>query len=157
MSTSKVDPIPPGYEGVTPSLCCKGAAAALDFYAAAFGAELRMKLADPDGVVGHAEITIGRARFMLSDEYPDWGVLSPATIGGNPVKFLLYVPDVDAAVARAVAAGATLARPVEDQFYGDRSGELRDPYGYTWTLATHIEDVSDAEMKKRAGELWNLS
>jgi len=142
-------PIPEGYHGATPYLCCKNAAAAIEFYKQAFGAIELMRLAEPSGRIGHAEIKIGDAPIMLSDEYPEWGVRSPQSLGGSPVAIHLYVDDVDALAKRAVAAGAKLARPVEDQFYGDRSGSLEDPFGHRWTVSTHKEDVSAGEMQRR--------
>ena len=140
---------PPGYHSVTPYLALRDARAALDFYARAFGAELMLKLDMPDGSIAHAEIRIGDSILMLSEENPDWGNRSPQSLGGSPVFLMIYVPDVDAAFARALEAGAEAVRPVADQFYGDRSGTLKDPYGYQWTLATHVEDVSTEEAQKR--------
>ena len=134
---------------LTPYLCAKGAAAALEFYARAFGAVETMRLAEPSGRIGHAEFKIGEATVMLADEYPEMQVLSPQSLGGAAVMMHLYVPDVDAFVARAVAAGATLVRPIEDQFYGDRAGTLVDPFGHRWMISTHKEDVSSAEMERR--------
>ena len=130
-------------------LTVKDAAGAFDFYHAAFGAEELFRLVEPGGKVGHAEIRIGNSTVMLSDEYPDFGALSPATVGGSPVKLHLYVEDADTFVARAVAAGATLLRPVADQFYGDRAGMIADPYGHSWQVATPKEQVSPAEMQRR--------
>jgi PhnB protein len=125
------------------------AKAALSFYAKAFGATELFRLTEPSGRVGHAEISIGDSVLMLNDEYPDFGARSPAATGGSPVAFHIQVPDADKAVERAVAAGATLVRPVEDQFYGDRSGMVACPFGYRWSLATPKESVSPAEMQKR--------
>jgi PhnB protein len=116
--------------------------------------ELPKGIAAPDGKIGHAELKIGTARFMLSDEYPDMGVRSPESIGGSPVTLHLYVEDVDATFAQAVAAGAKVVRPVDDQFYGDRAGKLVDPFGHFWFLATHKEDVATEEMKRRAEKLF---
>jgi len=147
MSTAK--PIPEGYHRATPYLCCKNAAAAIEFYKKAFGAIELMRLAEPGGRIGHAEIKIGDAPIMLSDEYPEWDVRSPQALGGTPVSIHLYVEDVDALARRAVAAGAKLTRPVEDQFYGDRSGSLEDPFGHRWNVSTHKEDVSADEMQRR--------
>jgi PhnB protein len=141
--------IPEGYEHATPYLCVKGASDAIAFYVQAFGAVETMRLAEPDGRIGHAEIKIGDAPLMLSDEHPEEGVLSPATLGGSPVAMHLYVADVDAFAARAVAAGAKLLRPIADQFYGDRSAVLRDPFGHQWFFATRKEDVDSAEMQRR--------
>jgi PhnB protein len=140
---------PPGYHSVTPYLSLRDAKSALDFYARAFGAELVLKLDMPDGKIAHAEIRIGDSILMMSEENPDWGNLSPLALNGSPVSLMVYVPDVDAAFARALAAGAEQVRPVEDQFYGDRTGTLRDPYGYQWSLGTHIEDVSTEEAQRR--------
>jgi PhnB protein len=146
----KVKPIPEGYRGATPYICVHDGAAAVDFYAKAFGATERTRMAEPSGKIGHAEIQIGEAIIMLSDEYPELNVRSPRSIGGSPSAILLYFEDVDAIAKRAVDAGAKLVRPVENQFYGDRSGKLEDPFGHTWWIATHVEDVSDEEMTKRA-------
>ena len=132
-------------------LIVKGAAEAIEFYKGAFGAmESYPRITDATGRVGHAEITIGRSPVMLADEHPEIGALSPETIGGCPVGFVLNVPDVDATVAQAVAAGGRLTRPVENQFYGDRTGEITDPFGYRWHLSTHVEDVPDDELRRRA-------
>jgi PhnB protein len=146
---SKVPFQPPGYHSVTPYLTIRDAKAALDFYARAFGAELVLKLDMPDGKVAHAEIRIGDSILMLSEENPEWGNSSPQLLGGSPVHLMIYVADADAACARALAAGAGQVRPVEDQFYGDRSGTVKDPFGYQWTLATHVEDVSTEEAQRR--------
>jgi PhnB protein len=144
---------PPGYHSVTPYLALRDAKAAIDFYRRAFGADLVLKLDMPDGSIAHAEIRIGDSILMLAEENPDSGNRSPLSCGGSPVSMMIYVADVDAAFARALAAGATRVRPVEDQFYGDRSGTLADPYGYQWTLATHIEDVSTEEAQRRMGAM----
>jgi len=144
-----VKPIPDGYHSVTPYLIVKGGAQALDFYARAFGAVERLRIGG-DGRIGHAEITIGDSCVMLADEHPEIGALSPTTVGGAPVSLHLYVEDVDAVVARAVAAGATLTRPVADQFYGDRVGGITDPFGHRWSVVTHKEDVSPEELQRRA-------
>ncbi len=145
-----VKPIPDAYPGATPYLICRGAAQAIDFYRRAFGAVERFRLEMPDGRIGHAEITIGKAVIMLADEFPEMGARSPQTIGGSPVSVLVYVEDVDAFTRRAEAAGAKVLRPVTDQFYGDRSVHLEDPFGHRWGFATHIEDVSPDEVKRRA-------
>jgi len=129
-------------------ICIAGAGAAIDFYRDAFGAKELMRLTEPDGKIGHAELQIGDAVLSISDEYPDYGTLSPKTIGGSSVKIHLDVADVDAFAERAIKAGATLVRPIEDQFYGDRSGQLADPFGYTWIVSTHLRDVPVDEMQK---------
>jgi len=142
-------PIPEGYHSITPYLIVGGAAQALEFYARAFGAKERMRLASPDGKIGHAEIEIGDSVVMLADEFPQMGARSPHAIGGSPVGICLYVTDVDAVFKQALAAGAKEVRPVQDQFYGDRSGTLLDPFGHQWTIATHIEDVPPDEIGRR--------
>ncbi len=141
--------MPAGYHTVTPHLVAQDAAAALAFYVRAFGAVERYRLVEPSGKIGHAELSIGDAVVMVCDEYPDFGAVSPAAYGGSPVKLLVYVDDCDAVVARAVEAGATLLRPVKDQFHGDRSGMVVDPAGFTWTIATRREEVSPDEMQRR--------
>lgn len=147
-----VSPIPAGYHSVTPYLLVKGAGAALDFYRRAFDAQELMRMAMPDGAIAHAEIRIGDSPIMLADEgdqSTDLGQKSPTTLGATSVSVMLYVDRVDALFEQALAAGATALRAVQDQFYGDRSGTLRDPYGHVWTLATHIEDVSPEEIDRR--------
>lgn len=144
-----VPPIPAGYHTVTPYLIINGAAAAIEFYQRAFGAKEVMRLGIPGGQIAHAEIKIGDSHVMLADEVPAMGFCAPDKLGKNPVSLLLYVDDVDAYFQRAVAAGAAMLRPVEDQFYGDRSGTLVDPFGHVWTLATHKEDVSQEEVERR--------
>jgi PhnB protein len=146
---SKVRPIPEGYHSVTPYLCCRDAAAAIEFYKKAFGATEVMRMGAPDGKVGHAEIRIGDSRVMLADEFPEMGFLSPQSVGGSPVMLHLYVEDVDATVPKAVAAGAKITRAVEDQFYGDRGGQLDDPFGHKWYVSTRKEDLSSEEVQKR--------
>jgi PhnB protein len=143
-------PIPEGYHSVTPYLIVTGAASAIEFYKHAFGAKELMRIPHPDGRVGHAELQIGDSRIMLADEFPEMGARSPMTLGGTPVGIQLYVDDVDAVTRRALAAGAKTLRPVKDQFYGDRSGTLSDPFGHQWTISTHKEDVSLEEMQRRA-------
>ncbi len=140
----------PDYHTVTPSIAIKGAAEAIEFYKRAFNATELHRMASPDGTVMHAEIQIGDARIMVSDEFPDWGVLSAKTIGGSPTTLYIYCEDVDAMTKQAVAAGAKELQPVTDQFWGDRSGKIEDPFGYRWGLATHIEDVSPEEMDRRS-------
>jgi PhnB protein len=154
---AKVKPIPEGYHTVTPYLCVNDARRALDFYKKAFGAVELMRMDQPDGTVGHAEIQIGDSRIMLADEYPHMGFKSPQSIGGTPVMIHLYVDNVDALYAQAVAAGAKSTRPVKDEFYGDRAGGLDDPFGHKWYIATHKEDVPAEEMKKRAAEAMSQS
>lgn len=145
-----VKPIPEGYRSVTPYLIVNDAHRALEFYARAFGAREVNRLVQPDGRVGHAEIEIGDSRVMLADEFPEMGARGPDSIGGSPVTIHLYVEDVDATVARAIAAGAKLASPVADQFYGDRTGKLTDPFGHQWYVATHREDVPLEEIARRS-------
>lgn len=144
-----VNYIPQGYHTATPYLIVKGAARAIDFYKQAFGATELMRFAGPGGSVGHAEIRIGDSPIMLADEMPQMGYRSPAALGGSPVSVMLYVPDVDKVVDRAVKAGAKLEKPVADQFYGDRNGTIHDPFGHVWTVSTHKEDVSPEEMQRR--------
>jgi len=145
-----VNAIPEGFQGATPYLCARGAAAAIEFYKKAFGAIEIMRMEAPDGRLGHAEIQIGTAKLMLADEYPEMGFRSPQTLGGSPVTIHIYVEDVDALAAQAESAGAKVLRPVADQFYGDRSCQLADPFGHVWSFATHKEDISPEEMKRRA-------
>ena len=142
--------IPEGYRTATPYLIVKGAADAIDFYKRAFGATEMLRMADPQGRVGHAEIKIGDSVIMLADEHPAMGYRGPRALGGSSVSILLYLEDVDTVFARAVKAGAKALRPVTNQFYGDRSGTLEDPFGHVWTIATHVEDVPPEEMKRRA-------
>ena len=148
----KVNPIPDNYHRVTPYLIIDGAADAIAFYKAAFGATELMRMPAPEGRIGHAEVKIGDSIVMLADETLGMGYKSPRTLGGSPISLLLYVEDVDRAVDRAVAAGAKLTRPVADQFYGDRTGGIEDPFGHQWYVATHVEDVSPEEMRKRSEE-----
>jgi len=150
---STVKPIPDGYHAITPYLSVKGAAAAIEFYKRAFGATEVLRMPRPDGRIGHAELTIGDSRIMLADEHPEIDFRGPQSLGGTPVHLHLYVPDVDAVVERAVGAGARLVRPVQDQFYGDRLGMVADPFGHVWSVATHKEDLSMAEIEKRAAAL----
>jgi PhnB protein len=154
---SRVKPIPDGYHAVTPFLVVSDAARAMEFYKAAFGAKERMRMAGPGGKIVHAEMTIGDAVIMVGDEFPEWGNLSPESLNGSPVRMALYVQDVDDVASRAVAAGAKVLVPVADQFYGDRSGRLADPFGHLWIVATHIEDVSPGEMQKRMDALSKKS
>ena len=150
MKKKKVKPIPDGYHSVTPYLSVRGASEAIGFYKKALGAKEVMRMPGPDGTIGHAEILIGNSRVMLADEHPQMQFVGPATRGGTTVHLHVYVPDVDKLVARALTSGARLVRPVKDQFYGDRLGTIEDPFGHVWHLATHKEDLSKAEMKKRA-------
>lgn len=152
---SNVKPIPEGYRGPTPYITVNNGAAAIEFYKQVFGAVEQMRLAEPNGRIGHAELKIGAGVIMLSGEYPDIGVLSPQTIGGSPVAIHVYVEDVDTVFARAVAAGAKVLRPVGDQFYGDRAGKFADPFGHVWFCATHKEDVSPEEIERRAAAMFS--
>jgi len=147
-----VNPIPDGYPRVTPYLCVDGASKAIDFYAHVFDASERMRMGDPSGKIGHAELSIGDSVIMVSDEYPEMNMVGPKAIGGTPVTISVYVEDVDATFDRAVKAGAKSLRPVENQFYGDRMGQFEDPFGHRWSVGSHIEDVSPDEMDKRAAE-----
>jgi PhnB protein len=151
MSTpeKKVEPIPAEYPGVTPYLSVHDAAAAIEFYKKGFDATEVMRLPGPDGKLGHAEIKIGNRLVMLADEFPEHGNLSPKTLGGSAVRLHLYVEDVDAFFTKAVSAGAKVLIPIADQFYGDRSGRLEDPFGHVWLVSTHVEDVSPEEMQRR--------
>ena len=150
---TKIKPIPKGYHAVTPYLCVKGAAGAIAFYKKAFGAKEVMRMPGPGGTIGHAELQIGDSRIMLADEFPEMNFRSPRSVGGTPVNIHLYVPDVDRVAKKAVAAGAKPLRPVANQFYGDRGGSVEDPFGHVWHIATHIEDVSMRELKKRAAAM----
>lgn len=151
MSQPKVKPIPDGYSSVTPYLIIRGAAKAIAFYKRAFDAtEVFPPFVDPNGRIGHAELQIGNSRIMLADEHPEIGAYSPDKLGGSPVSLMVYLDDVDTTSKRALGAGATLVRAVETQFYGDRICQIDDPFGHSWTLATHVEDVSPEEMQKRS-------
>lgn len=141
-----------GYHSVTAYLTVSDAAAAIEFYQRAFGATEHMRMPMGDKI-GHADVVIGDTHVMLADEFPDMGKLGPTSRGGATSSLMIYVPDVDAAFEKAVAAGAEVVRPVEDQFYGDRSGWLRDPFGHEWTLSTHVEDVSVDEMNRRMAQM----
>jgi PhnB protein len=151
---NKVKPVPDGHRTVAPYLAIKNAASALEFYKKAFGAIETYKLIIPDGRVGHAEIRLGDSLIMIADEFPEFGGKAPESLGGSPVSIHLYVEDVDAFVKKAVAAGARELKPVADQFYGDRSGQLQDPFGHLWWVATHKEDVAPEEMQKRVLALF---
>lgn len=148
-----VQAIPSGYASVTPYLIVRDAARALDFYKKAFGATELMRFPAPGGKIGHAEIKIGEGVVMLADESPEMGHKSPQTIGGTPVSLMFYVADVDARFAKALAAGGVVMNPLKDQFYGDRSGTITDPFGHVWTIATHTEDVTPEEMQRRMAAL----
>ena len=143
----------PDYHSVTPYMSFKDTGAAIDFYKKAFGATEKFRLTDPEGKIGHAEIMIGNSCVMLSDEYPDFGSVSAQTVGGSPIKLHISVDDVDAFVSRAVEAGATILRPVQDKFYGERVGMLADPFGFSWFIASFVEEVSPEEMQRR----WNAA
>ena len=146
---ASVKPIPDGYRSVTPYLYVRGAARAIDFYSAALGASEMFRMPGPDGRIMHAEIKVGDSIVMLADENPANGVMSPQTVGGSSVGLHLYVENVDAVIAKAVENGAKALRAIKDQFYGDRAGSFLDPFGYTWHVATHVEDVSPEELRKR--------
>jgi PhnB protein len=149
-----VNAIPAGHRTVTPYLTVKNGARALEFYKKAFGATEVSRLMMPDGRLGHAEIRLGDSIVMLSDEFPEYGGKAPDTLGGSPVSIHLYVPDVDAFFKKAVAAGAQERKPVMDQFYGDRSGQLADPFGHLWWVATHREDIAPEELKRRVESMF---
>ena len=147
-----VKPIPEGYHSLTPYLIVDGAADAIEYYKKAFGA-IELFRMDHEGKVGHAELKIGDSPFMLGDEMPSMGYVGPKKIGGSPVSLMIYVEDVDTVYPRAIEAGGIERKPLQDQFYGDRSGTLTDPFGHVWTVATHKEDVSQEEMDKRLAAL----
>lgn len=147
---AKVKPVPHGYPRVTPYLIVDGGVKALDFYKKVFGAKEKMRMPSPGGKVGHAEITIGESMIMLADEHPDMGARAPHAYGGAAVSLMVYVEDVDTTVKNALAEGAKLTRPVENQFYGDRLGTIQDPFGHQWHVATHVEDVPPDELARRA-------
>ena len=150
--SKSVSPIPDGYTAVTPYLIVKGAAKALDFYVRVLGAKEILRMDGPNGTIGHAEIEIGEAKIMLADEWPDGNCMSPETYGGSSVLIHLYVPDVDKVFAAALAGGATERDKLEDKFYGDRGGTFADPFGHVWYVATHIEDLSEEEIRRRGEE-----
>jgi PhnB protein len=150
---AKVNPIPDGYPRVTPYLSIDGASAAIDFYSKVFGATERVRMPGPDGKIGHAELQFGDSVVMLADEYPEMDIRGPKAVGGTPVTISVYVEDVDGVFDLAVELGAKALRQVEDQFYGDRSGQFEDPFGHRWSVASHIEDVPPDEMAKRAAEV----
>ncbi len=144
---SQVRPIPEGYHTVTPYLICDGASQAIEFYKKAFGAVESMRMAMPNGKIGHAEIKIGDSFIMLADDSPEVGARSPQHYGGSPINVLLYVENTDAMLAQAVSAGAKIVRPLKDEFYGDRTATIVDPFGHTWYIHTHVKDVTPEEMK----------
>jgi PhnB protein len=150
---AKVNPIPDGYPRVTPYLSIDGASAAIDFYSKVFGATERVRMPGPDGKIGHAELQFGDSVIMLADEFPEMDIRGPKAVGGTPVTISVYVEDVDGVFDLAVELGAKALRQVEDQFYGDRSGQFEDPFGHRWSVASHIEDVPPDEMAKRAAEV----
>jgi PhnB protein len=154
--TSKPKPIPETYRRVTPCLIVQGGVKALEFYAAVFGATERMRFPGPDGTIAHAEIQIGDSVVIIEDESPERGTTAPPPggVAGSSFSLFIYVEDVDGVVARAVELGATLHRPPQDQFYGDRDGHIVDPFGHGWTIATHVEDVAPEEMARRMAELY---
>jgi len=147
-----VKPIPEGYHSITPYLIVDDGARALEFYKQAFGAVEKFRMGAPGGRIGHAEMTIGDSTFMLADEYPSMGARSAKTMGGSPMFLMIYVDNVDKMVTQAIAAGGTLKRPVANQFYGDRTGGIDDPFGYHWYVATHVEDVPPDELQRRAAK-----
>ena len=150
---AKVNPIPDNYPRVTPYLTIDGAAKAIDFYTDVLGATVRGRMDGPDGKVGHAELDIGSGLIMLADSFEDMGAPTPKKLGGSPVTMMVYVEDADDVFARAIKAGAKEIAPVQDQFYGDRSGQFEDPFGHRWNVATHVEDVPPDEMEKRAAQM----
>ncbi len=151
--SGNVEPIPDGYHTATPYLVVKGAAKAIEFYKNAFGATELMRMAGPDGGIMHAELKIGDSIIMMSEENPQWGTRSPESLGGSPMSLYLYVEDCDKVFNQAVGAGATATVAVKDQFYGDRSGAVKDPFGHSWHIATHKEDVSMDEIRKRMAKM----
>ena len=150
---AEVQAIPNNYPRLTPYLSVDGAERAIAFYTKVFGATERGRMDGPGGTIGHAELQLGDSLIMLADPFPDGGVPTPKKIGGSPVTISVYVEDVDAVFEAAIAEGATELRPVENQFYGDRSGQFEDPFGHRWSIATHVEDVPPDEMEKRAAEM----
>lgn len=149
---SKPNPIPPGMHSVTPHIVCAGAASAIDFYKKAFNARELMKLEGPDGKLMHGAIMIGDSVVMLADEYPEWNSLGPNALKGTTVTLALYVEDADRQFEQAVAAGCSAHMPLEDMFWGDRYGIVRDPYGHLWSIATHVRDVSPEEIQAGASK-----
>ena len=147
---AKVKAIPDGYPQLTPYICVDNANQAIEFYKKVFGAKERMRMPSPGGKIGHAELQIGDGVLMLSDEHPEFGAVSPRSVGGTPVTLSLYVDDVDSVFKKAISSGAKSLRDVRDEFYGDRTGQFQDPFGHKWSVATHVEDVSPQEMERRA-------
>ena len=152
MSSEIYNTPPEGYRSVTPSITVRGGKAAIEFYQRAFGAQEFRRMEMPDGKLMHAEIKFGDSIVMLHDEFPDWGVLSPLSIGNSPSALQLYVADADAIFAQALAAGAEVDQPLTHQFWGDRMGRLKDPFGHFWTVATRVEEVTPEEMDRRAAK-----
>jgi len=159
MNANKVNYIPKGYNSISPYLVVKGAAKAIEYYKKVFGAKEVMRMDQPDGKVGHAELQIGDSRFMLSEENPSMGQghVSASGIGASPVSLYLYIPDVDRVIERAVDEGAKVLKPVQDQFYGDRTGFIQDPFGHLWGVATHIEDVAPKDLAERAKRVMQVA
>lgn len=153
--TTDVQPIPDGYHTLTPYLTVEDGAAALAFYAEAFGAEELFRMDGPEGKIGHAEMKIGDSTFMFADEVEAWGNRSPHSLGGTPISLMIYVEDVDAVFQRAIDAGATEVMAVKDHFYGDRSGTVEDPFGHQWSISTHVEDVPPDELERRAKKVMS--
>jgi PhnB protein len=147
---SRPSPVPAGYNSVTPYLIAQDAAAAIAYYKQVFGAKEELRMPAPGGKIGHCELKIGDSKIMLADEFPGMNALGPKSVGGSPITIMVYVADVDAVVERAVAKGGKLIRPVKNQFYGDRSGAIEDPQGHVWHIATHVEDVSVGELRRRS-------
>jgi PhnB protein len=150
---AKVSPIPSEYPRVTPYLTVDGGNDAIAFYCDILGATERMRMPGPDGKIGHAELSLGDSMIMLADSFPEMGGPTPTALGGSPVTMMVYVDDVDDVFARAIKAGAKEIVPVQDQFYGDRSGQFEDPFGHRWNVASHVEDVPPDEMEKRAAQM----
>ena len=148
MARQAPNPIPEGMHSLTPHLVCAGAAEAIDFYKRAFSAIEQARMPGPDGKLMHAAVQIGDSTLMLVDENPQWGLLGPKALKGSPVAIHLYVPDVDATVAQAVAAGAKVTMPVADMFWGDRYGQLEDPFGHRWSVATHTRELTSEEIRE---------
>ena len=147
-------PIPPGYHSITPYIIVHDGNAAIEFYQKAFGATEQMRMDAPGGKIGHAEVKIGDSIIMLADEHPDMGFVGPKTVGGVAGSLMIYTENVDEMYQRAIDLGATVKRPVENQFYGDRSGIVEDPFGHVWNIATHVEDVPPDELNRRMAELY---